>query len=237
MRILAPVLFVAFSAIGQPVLSQDVRQQGDGRAGNATRPGRIAPTHADVSYGPHARNVMDVWFADVRHADAGAGVDSRRRFSAGGREEQSDSVAVAAVPRHRRSPSSRSRIGLSDECDRPSPVPGFGHAAIQFIRHHAKQWKLDPTRIASTGGSAGAGMSLWLGFHDDLADPIVMIQSCVSQRDLPASSFSTVRRRTTLESFVICLPAPIPTSIQHSRSCTTSISIARRLADGEVRPL
>lgn len=26
-------------------------------------------------------------------------------------------------------------------------------------------------RIAATGGSAGAGLSLWLGFHDDLADP------------------------------------------------------------------
>src|SRR5207248_2779879 len=28
-----------------------------------------------------------------------------------------------------------------------------------------------PKRIAATGGSAGAGLSLWLGFHDDLADP------------------------------------------------------------------
>jgi hypothetical protein len=26
-------------------------------------------------------------------------------------------------------------------------------------------------RIASYGGSAGAGTSLWLAFHDDLADP------------------------------------------------------------------
>jgi hypothetical protein len=30
---------------------------------------------------------------------------------------------------------------------------------------------LDATRLAATGGSAGAGISLWLGFHDDLADP------------------------------------------------------------------
>jgi hypothetical protein len=43
--------------------------------------------------------------------------------------------------------------------------------AIQFVRHHAKDWKIDPRRIAATGGSAGAGLSLWLGFHDDLADP------------------------------------------------------------------
>jgi acetyl esterase/lipase len=43
--------------------------------------------------------------------------------------------------------------------------------AIQFARSRAKEWNLDPTRVASSGGSAGAGTSLWLGFHDDLADP------------------------------------------------------------------
>jgi len=43
--------------------------------------------------------------------------------------------------------------------------------AVQFIRSRAKDWNLDPKPIAATGGSAGAGLSLWLGFHDDLADP------------------------------------------------------------------
>jgi acetyl esterase len=43
--------------------------------------------------------------------------------------------------------------------------------AVQFLRSKAKQWNLDPTRICLTGGSAGGGISLWIGFHDDLADP------------------------------------------------------------------
>jgi len=43
--------------------------------------------------------------------------------------------------------------------------------AIQFARLHAKDWNIDPKRVGATGGSAGAGTSLWLGFHDDLADP------------------------------------------------------------------
>jgi acetyl esterase len=43
--------------------------------------------------------------------------------------------------------------------------------AVQFLRHHAKEWNLDPMRFACSGGSAGAGMSLWIGFHKDLADP------------------------------------------------------------------
>jgi len=46
-----------------------------------------------------------------------------------------------------------------------------GARAIQFIRYKSKEWNLDSTRIAATGGSAGAGISLWLGFHQDLADP------------------------------------------------------------------
>jgi acetyl esterase/lipase len=43
--------------------------------------------------------------------------------------------------------------------------------ALQFLRLHAKEWNLDSSRVASTGGSAGAGTSLWLAFHDDLAQP------------------------------------------------------------------
>jgi len=43
--------------------------------------------------------------------------------------------------------------------------------SIQFVRTKAKDYNLDPKRIASYGGSAGAGTSLWLAFHDDLADP------------------------------------------------------------------
>ena len=43
--------------------------------------------------------------------------------------------------------------------------------AVQFLRYKAKDWNLDLTRFACAGGSAGAGMSLWIGFHKDLADP------------------------------------------------------------------
>jgi acetyl esterase/lipase len=42
--------------------------------------------------------------------------------------------------------------------------------AIQFARYHAKDFNIDPKRIAATGGSAGGMTSLWIGFHDDMAD-------------------------------------------------------------------
>src|SRR5262245_49319074 len=43
--------------------------------------------------------------------------------------------------------------------------------ALQFVRLKAGEWNLDKKRIAATGGSAGGCSSLWLAFHDDLADP------------------------------------------------------------------
>lgn len=43
--------------------------------------------------------------------------------------------------------------------------------ALQFTRSKAKEWNLDKERIGATGGSAGGCSSLWLAFHDDLADP------------------------------------------------------------------
>lgn len=43
--------------------------------------------------------------------------------------------------------------------------------AIQFVRSKAKEWNLDPNRIGTTGGSAGAHLSLWLGMQDDAAQP------------------------------------------------------------------
>jgi len=53
----------------------------------------------------------------------------------------------------------------------PAVAEACGLRQNQFIRHNAEKWNIDPKRIASTGGSAGAGTSMWPAFHDDLAEP------------------------------------------------------------------
>ena len=54
----------------------------------------------------------------------------------------------------------------------PFPAPYMDSVrAIQFLRAHAREWNLNPKLVAATGGSAGAGISLWMGFHPDMADP------------------------------------------------------------------
>ena len=43
--------------------------------------------------------------------------------------------------------------------------------ALQFLRLNAERYRVDPRRVAAYGGSAGSGISQWLAYHDDLADP------------------------------------------------------------------
>jgi acetyl esterase/lipase len=43
--------------------------------------------------------------------------------------------------------------------------------AAQFVRSKAREWNLDPDRIAAFGSSAGAHLTAWVGLHDDVARP------------------------------------------------------------------
>jgi acetyl esterase/lipase len=45
------------------------------------------------------------------------------------------------------------------------------HRSVRYIRHHAKDYKIDPERIGISGGSAGGHLSLMQGMAGDLGDP------------------------------------------------------------------
>jgi acetyl esterase/lipase len=61
--------------------------------------------------------------------------------------------------------------GVEEKVEPPVKAPLDDAArALQFIRSKAAEWNLDKRRIGATGGSAGACSSLWLAFHDDMAD-------------------------------------------------------------------
>lgn len=127
------------------------------------------PTLADVKYGPHERNVLDFWKAKSEQAAPvvvfihGGGFKAGDKSGARGdkilRECLDNGVSFAAINYRYRTTAPLQDV-LHD-CAR----------AIQFIRSNAGEWNVDKSRIASYGGSAGAGTSLWLAFHDDLADP------------------------------------------------------------------
>ena len=126
-----------------------------------------APTYADVSYGPHAMDVLDFWKAEGEgprpllvyiHGGGWVGGDKKesgpdyKKFLAKG-------ISCAAV-----------NYRLSSEAPLPAPVHDAARA-IQFLRSKSAEWNINTDRIALTGGSAGACTSMWILLHDDLADP------------------------------------------------------------------
>jgi acetyl esterase/lipase len=59
---------------------------------------------------------------------------------------------------------------LSGEATYPAQVEDCVYA-LQFVKSKAKEWNIDPERIALEGHSAGGHLSLWTALHPDQADP------------------------------------------------------------------
>jgi acetyl esterase/lipase len=129
------------------------------------------PTHADVKYGPAARNVLDFYQAPSDkptplivniHGGGFVAGDKRTSINAASLKFTLDAgISFASI---------NYRFVDGKETIFPAPQHD-GARAVQFLRSKAKEWNIDSKRVACMGGSAGAGISMWIGFHDDLADP------------------------------------------------------------------
>lgn len=130
----------------------------------------LEPTFSDVAYGAHERNVLDFWQAEsaapapvVVYIHGGGFYEGDKRGFR--RQEQNigralgAGVSVAAI-NYRFVTAAPLQDILRDTA-----------RAVQFLRAQAAVWNIDRDRIAAWGVSAGAGASLWLACHDDLADP------------------------------------------------------------------
>lgn len=125
------------------------------------------PTHANVSYGSHERNVLDFWEAQ------GDGPRPLLVYIHGGGWTGGDKeLKDAAVTPYLDNGISVASINYRYSTIEKLPAPVHDAArAIQFMRTKAGDWNIKSDRIALTGGSAGACSSMWLLLHDDLADP------------------------------------------------------------------
>jgi len=130
--------------------------------------GKPKPDIANEHYGPHERHVLDLYKAKSDTPTPLVVFIHGGGFRAGSKEGVSaglvsglaaKGISVMAI-----------NYRFSPEVTFPAHYMDSARA-IQYARHHAKKWNIDPKRIGATGGSAGAGTSLWIGFHDDLADP------------------------------------------------------------------
>jgi acetyl esterase/lipase len=140
----------------------------------------VVPTQSNVSYGPHERNILDFWQAKSDRATPVL------VFFHGGSFKAGDKANVLTRPAFEECLQAGISVVSANyrfSSDAPFPAPMYdGARAVQFVRSNAQKWNLDPARIAVSGTSAGATLSLWIALHDDLAD--------LSSKD-PVSRIST----------------------------------------------
>ena len=142
------------------------------------KPAPPPPTVADHRYGPHPKQVLHFWKAPTATAEKpaplvyyihGGGWQSGHRLR--GVDEMLPAlleagISVASV--EYRFIAEATLQGVEPPVKAPLHDAARG---LQTVRSMAAEWHVDPRRIAASGGSAGGCTSLWLAFHDDLADP------------------------------------------------------------------
>jgi acetyl esterase/lipase len=142
----------------------------------AVKPAAIpkrAPTVANVPYGTHERQVLDFYKADS------AKPTPLLFFIHGGGWVSGDKSGVAELEACLAAGISVVSINYrySWQAQLAGVMPPVrwpledAARALQFVRSKAGEWNLDKQRIGASGGSAGACSSLYLAFHDDMADP------------------------------------------------------------------
>ncbi len=129
----------------------------------------FVPTHKDVAYASdHPAQILDVYLAESDKPTPVMVYIHGGGWRAGSK---------ASVPNYLRAGFLRGWFSVvaveyrfTDVATHPAQVHDCARA-IQFIRHKAAEWNLDPEKIGAAGGSAGGHLSLWLALHDDLAKP------------------------------------------------------------------
>lgn len=129
------------------------------------------PTHADIAYGPHAHQRIDIYLPPQGEGPFPVVLWFGGIWKPGRHPARLDyfgkaNCAVIAVQTRTMDDAVEDKVGVpisyvnSDAC-----------RVVQFVRLNAAKWKLDPERIAVGGGSQGALPALYVACAKDCADP------------------------------------------------------------------
>ena len=126
---------------------------------------KIEPSFKDVSYGPHQDMTLNFWKIEsskpaplLVHIHGGGWLGGKKLETANANELKKG-YSFASID-----------YRLAGVELLPAAVHDAARA-VQFLRTKAVEWNIDPKRIAVTGGSAGAASSMWLAYHEDMANP------------------------------------------------------------------
>lgn len=131
------------------------------------------PTLANVPYGAHERQVLDFYRAESERPSPllffihGGGWVAGDKSGLGAMTNCL-AAGVSIVSINYRYSWQAQMAGVKPPVEWPLHDAA---RALQFVRSKAGEWHIDKRRIGASGGSAGACSSLWLAFHDDMADP------------------------------------------------------------------
>jgi acetyl esterase/lipase len=178
-RFLCPLLAFALGTLAALSVTHAQDKKDDKKDEKKVEPKKlpepsIPPTAAKVSYGPHERNVLDFWQAKSDTPTPlvvcihGGGWNGGDKSGYYGRVKMylDNGISMATI--------NYRLIPQANEMKVSPPVKApleDAARAVQFLRSKAKEWNIDKAKIGATGGSAGGCSSLWLAFHDDMADP------------------------------------------------------------------
>jgi para-nitrobenzyl esterase len=143
-----------------------------------------ADFHADVEYGSDPMHRFDIFLPKsatptplMIHIHGGGFVGGDKAIMSSPKLIQTLSQGVAYASLNYR---------LLQDVDTEGVIKPLSDCAraLQFLRYHAAELNIDPTKVVVKGGSAGAGTSLWIGLHDDMAaaggsDPVAKMSTRV----------------------------------------------------------
>ncbi len=128
------------------------------------------PRHRlNVAYGPHERQTLNFWQApgdsprpllvSIHGGGWCGGAKPRCIENSLGGPFLERGISHAAID-----------YRLSGDAPLPAPVQDAAQA-LRFMVARAREWNIDPRRIALAGNSAGGCTALWIAFQPDLANP------------------------------------------------------------------
>ncbi len=128
-------------------------------------------TFSNEEYGNHQQNNFDIWMVESDsptplviyiHGGGFVGGDKSKYYDSSDLVRLLDAGISVAVINYRFM--NEAPFGILASMN-------DSKRCLQYIRYHSKKYNIDKNKIACTGGSAGAGTSLWLAFNDNMAEP------------------------------------------------------------------
>jgi acetyl esterase/lipase len=154
-------------------------------ASEPASPAAPKPTRADVAYGPHPDELLDVYLPPQGNAPFPVVIHFGTLWKASKRAPglkwyADNRIAFVMVQMRTMTEAYEKKV------DAPVSWPLLdARRAVQFVRFHAKQWQLDPERILLMGSSQGSLPALYVGCSGEkatpnAADPVERVSTKVS---------------------------------------------------------